>query len=159
MIVVSDASPLICLAKAGHLLLLERLYKNVLIPPEVRREITSIQSPEAEEIRGAFWIETVSVVDQSTYNYLCKTLDSGEAEAIVLALETNADFLLIDERLGRRFAASFDIQVIGLLGVFLRAKKVGLIPSVKPLLEDLKSKSDFWIDESLYLEILKIAVE
>ncbi|MGI8965514.1 MAG: DUF3368 domain-containing protein, partial [Limisphaerales bacterium] len=59
----------------------------------------------------------------------------------------------------RKLAASLNIQVIGLLGVFLRAKKVGLISKVQPVLDDLKNKSDFWIDEPLYLEVLKISGE
>ena len=50
-------------------------------------------------------------------------LDRGESEAIVLAKELHADFLLMDERLGTSTAESMGISTIGLLGVLIKAKE------------------------------------
>ncbi|MEM9935995.1 MAG: hypothetical protein AAF824_20380 [Bacteroidota bacterium] len=57
------------------------------------------------------WIAVVSIEDLSLFNELIQYLDPGEAEAIVLALETKADLLLIDERKGRRIAKEYRILI------------------------------------------------
>ena len=86
-------------------------------------------------------------------------LDDGEAEAISLAIEQNADLLLIDERLGRNVASRFDTKCIGVLGIIVEAKSKGLIERVKPLLDDLRAKAGFWMSDSLYSKILEFAKE
>jgi len=63
-------------------------------------------------------------------------LDPGEAEAIVLAIERQADLLLVDERRVRRSATAAGLTVTGLLGVVAKAKRAGLIDLAKPVLDD-----------------------
>ncbi len=86
-------------------------------------------------------------------------LDLGEAEAIALALELNADRLLMDERLGRAAAIRAGLQVTGVLGILIAAKRNNLIPEVKPLLNALIEQVGFWIDERLYAEVLQAVSE
>ena len=59
MIVVSDASPLITLARAGHLELLRDFYGGILIPRAVHEEVTVAGAglPGAEEVKSAVWVE------------------------------------------------------------------------------------------------------
>ena len=64
-------------------------------------------------------------------------LDPGEAEAIVLAKELKAEFLIIDERKGRRIAAEHGLRITGLLGVLVRGKQKGYITKLTPILDKL----------------------
>ncbi len=84
-----------------------------------------------------------------------RTLDPGESEAITLAIELQSDYLLIDERLGRRAARQRGVRIIGLLGVLKEAKSKGFVESVKPLLDAMIGSASFWIGEDLYKQFLR----
>ncbi len=87
-------------------------------------------------------------------------LDRGEAEAIVLACEIAADAILIDEADGRKIARQqFGLQVTGTLGILLAAKERGLISAIRPLVDQLRDSLGFFVSESLYQEILRLASE
>ena len=86
------------------------------------------------------------------------SLAPGEAEALSLYWETNADFLLIDEKRGRGIAQRNGIKTIGTMGILLFAKQHGLIIQIKPLL-DILNKNGFRISDVLYHNILERAGE
>lgn len=159
MIVVSDASPIANLAVVGQLELLRQLYGVVVIPPAVHVEVVA-----GLELRGLspnliHWLEVRSVTNAKSVQSLLLELDEGEAEAIVLAEELNADLLLMDEQKGRFTAQTLGLHVIGLLGVLLEAKKRGLVSALRPIVDDLIHKAGFWISSDLYQRVLEIAAE
>ena len=158
MIVVSDTSPVLNLARIGRLELLPLLYHEVLIPSAVYRELTATYKrdlPAMIDLASAPWLIVAAAEDQNRVQELRGDLDPGEAEAIVLAIERRADLLLVDERRGRRTATAAGLTVTGLLGVVARAKRVGLIDLAKPVLDELTQIARFWIGPDLYREVLR----
>src|SRR5947207_10191579 len=124
MIVVSDTSPLRALWKIQHLHLLPSLYENILIPPAVFHELNSFKTSEGDlsELVNAP-LEIGIIKNKNEVNLLLNDLDPSEAEAIVLAREGNASLILIDEASGRNKAEELGVNVTGVLGVLLEAKK------------------------------------
>jgi hypothetical protein len=161
VIIVSDTSPITNLAAIARLDLLQQLYEKVIIPAAVYRELTSAGEdiPGCREVQTLDWITVRSVSDSEFVASLQNQLDEGEAEAIALAIELKAEWLLIDEELGRRVAAEYQIQMTGVLGILIEAKHRGLISAVKPLLDALIESADFWVSQRLYNRVLEAVEE
>ncbi|MFM9961700.1 MAG: DUF3368 domain-containing protein [Planctomycetaceae bacterium] len=159
MIVVSDTSPIINLAAIGQLDLLRQRYQRVLICETVAEELKQLgpDQPGADAME-LDWIEVRSIHDKAQMAAELETLDAGEAETIVLALESHADWTLMDERRGRERAVSLGLRVVGLLGVLLDSKRSGLITEIKPLLQGLQDFG-FFIRPALVAEVLELAGE
>jgi predicted nucleic acid-binding protein len=83
----------------------------------------------------------------------------GEAEALVLAIEKHADFVLMDESLGRNVAQELGMTPLGVVGILLRAKERHFVDSIIPLIDSLQSDLDFFISPSLRQEIILRAGE
>ena len=139
--VVADTGPLIGLARIEHLGLLRRLYEQIIVPPAVHGELALDSGrPGATVLSGAFragWITVEAVTDSALVRDLAQLLGPGEAEAVALAGQTGARFLLVDDARGRRVARSREIPVVGLAGVLLAGKSQGAIAAVGPVLEEL----------------------
>jgi uncharacterized protein len=161
VIVVSNTSPIFYLSTIGQLDLLRQLYGKIIIPNAVFNEITSVGSTDASAaiVPTLSWIQTQPVSDQAFIHTLSVELDPGEAEAIALAVELKANRLLINERLGRAAAMRSSLQVTGVLGILIAAKRRKLIQEVKPLLDALIQQVGFWVDERLYAEVLQTVGE
>lgn len=161
MLVVSDTSPISNLLVIGRLHLLHDLFESIILPRAVISELSKLTEfgYDISAIENAPWISVQSATDGLAVSKLSKQLDPGESEAIVLAQELGAAFLLIDERRGWKIANAMGIKTIGVLGVLLKAKSEGLIPIVSPVLHDLESIAGFWMSESLRKEVLLQAGE
>jgi hypothetical protein len=161
MIVVSDTSALSNLALVNHLWLLEAIYQTVIIPDVVASELAAANNPIIPAILQLGWIQTQSLTNPQLANQLQQDrgLDAGEANAIALALELQADDLLIDERLGRQEAIRLGLSIIGILGILLVAKQRSLIPQVQPVMDALIDQAGFRVSPQLYQRILALAQE
>ncbi len=161
MIVVSDTSPISNLLVIGQLDLLRVLFGKIIMPERVLHELARLHDfgYDISEITSANWISVLPVGDAQAVFELSKQLDPGESEAIVLAQELKADFLLIDERRGWKIANSLKIKTVGVLGVLLKAKAEGHISTISPLLVDLETKAGFWLGDALKKEVLARAGE
>jgi len=158
--VVSNSGPLIHLSQIRRFYLLREFFKEVLIPQAVYREVVVEGGgrPGSREVKEASWLRVVEIRDKRLKNVLQLVLDEGEAEAMVLALEANAELVLLDDREARLQAKRLGLRVTGTLGILLRAKKLGLIVSLKEELNKLKGVG-FRISKNLEEGILKKAGE
>jgi uncharacterized protein len=161
MIIVSDTSALGNLAIVDQLSLLQALYNTVIIPDVVAQELSHATSPKIHTILNLEWIQVQSVINQAMADALQQNsnLDPGESHAIVLALEQQADELLMDERRGRQEAMKLGIPIIGILGVLLLAKQRNLVPQVQPILDALIKQAGFRVSPQLYSQVVSQANE
>ncbi len=155
MIVVSDTTPIISLLKAGQLELLQKLYKIVLMPTAVYRELTENTKyiKEAEKIKEADFLRTITVKNIKAVNVLRSVtgLDVGESEALIVYDEQKADILLMDERKGRSVAKQLKVRHIGTVGILMLAYDKGFIQAegVKKCL-DAMILNEIRLDEKIY---------
>lgn len=154
LLVISNSSVIIAFARICRLDLLERLFGKVVVPEAVWREVTVEGKPGREKILRAGFIRVEEVRDKRLASLLKGFIDEGEAEAITLALEVNADILLIDDRDARDLARKLKLQVMGTLGVVALAKYRGLIQEVKPIVDKLV-ETGFWIPKKILEEFLR----
>lgn len=149
--IVSDTGPLIVLFKTDLLFLLKEIYHRVLVPETVKTEL--IRKPEGIDLfKNNPWIKVKKASDKESMRILSLMVDQGEAEAITLALELNS-MILIDERKGRSYARNLNLRVRGTLGLFLEAKKKGIIKSVTECIFKLKN-AGYYLDDELIEALL-----
>lgn len=161
MIVVSNTSPLTNLAAIGQFALLQQLYGAVYVAEGVWAELNAggKQWPGSNEVAQAGWIERRQVRNRALVTTLRRDLDQGEAETIVLALELNAELVLLDEREGRHAAQRLGLHVVGVVGILLEARAKGLIATMRPHLDALRQMAGFYLSEALYQHALTLASE
>lgn len=142
--IIADTSCLIILTKIGALDLLFDVYGKIITTPEIAEEYgTTLPS----------WIQINEVADKSRQQILEVQIDKGESSAIALALETPNSLLIIDDYKARKIAEKLALSFTGTIGVIVKAKKLGLIPSIKPILEKIK-QTNFRLSDELELQAL-----
>jgi hypothetical protein len=157
--VVSDTSVLHYLSVTKQFDCLSNLFHQVLIPPAVWKELNSrpdlpVYSSATAAITAG-WLKVESPHDAQSVRSLLFSLGPGESEAIVLAKELQPSLLLMDDLDGRMTARKLKLPVMGTIGVLVRARKNGLIPKLKPLLDELMATHRFRFDKMLCSKILR----
>jgi predicted nucleic acid-binding protein len=153
MIVVADTGPINYLVLIGNIDVLPALYRRVLVPVAVQRELLHAKTPQAVRdfmTASPEWLEIRSLGTPS--DPTLSELDTGEAEAISLAEQVKADRIVIDESLGRRVAESHGLHVIGTLGVLREASNRGLL-DLRQAVERLQNNR-FHIAQNILDDIL-----
>ena len=155
-IVVCDTGPLLHLSEAGAIHLLS-LAGEILIPPMVESEFKA----NAQEWKPPQWVKILELnknAKQRAADWIkSRKLDAGEAEAISLALQEQADWLLTDDALARQFAETLSLEVHGSVGLLLWNIAIGNIESQEQalkLLDDLVTSS-LWISKQVLQEVRK----
>jgi predicted nucleic acid-binding protein len=140
-IVVADSSCLIGLSKIGQLDILRELFGEIRVPAAVYHEVVIMGAgkPGAEAVKAAEWIIRQEVKDELAVKTLrVNPLGLGECEAMVLALEQRADFLILDDGNARKAALALELPVIGTLAILHQAAQKGLLADLPETLERLK---------------------
>lgn len=149
MQVVSNTSPLSALSIIGRLGLLRAQFGTIRIPNAVWTELSRLEHDSGkqalEQARAEGWIEVHQATNRPMIETLGVTLDAGESEAIAMALEWPADLLIMDESSGRAMARNLKIRITGTLGVLLKAKRDGEIPSLKFEMDRLVQEAGFFV--------------
>jgi predicted nucleic acid-binding protein len=157
---VVDASPLIFLSKLGRLDLLERSADQVVVPTAVFREIAEYRDVARRKIEEArrSWLGVREVVDRRVVDVLMADLDAGESEVIALAIEAEAERVVLDDLDARRLAHRVGCAPVGTLGLLLAAKLRGEIPSLRTEIDRLR-QAGFRVGVTLAQALLREAGE
>lgn len=147
-VIISDTSCLILFEKIGRMDLLRATFGEVVVTEEVATEYGILPN----------WIKVKSLTNRQLFNELRLELGSGEASSIAFATEIEGSLLIIDERKGRKRAEELGLSIIGSLGVLLKAKQMGVLPSLLQVIQEI-DKTDFRISETIKLKLLGEAGE
>jgi predicted nucleic acid-binding protein len=145
-----NASPLIFLSQAGLLDMLRLEAAEIVVPQSVAQEIQR-KGPDditVQAIESASWLTVIEVLPIPD---TIRAWDLGEGESAVLAWGhvNPGTVIIIDDLPARRCAAAHGIPVRGTLGLVLLAKKRGLIPEARPVLENLRQSGMYLADRIL----------
>ncbi len=137
--VVCDTSPLQYLHQLDQLDLLPALAARVLVPPAVQEELSVGRSLgfNVPAVENLSWVAVRQPVSRQVIP-LIHDLGPGETEVLLLALESPGTIAVLDDALARRVAGTLEIPFTGTLGLLLDAKKAGLIPVIRPVLDALQ---------------------
>ena len=147
--IVSDTSCLIILTNIGEFDLLCNTYGQIITTKEVAQEYGEVL-PD--------WVVIKEALDKDFQHTLEKKIDKGEASAIALAIETDDCTIILDDYKARQVAEQLGLDITGTIGVIIKAKLNGVIPSIIPYLEKI-SHTDFRITDDLKEQAMKEAGE
>jgi predicted nucleic acid-binding protein len=141
MAVIVDTSCLIILSKIGKIDCLKRLFGEILIPSSVLNEF-------GEKIPDFIQVYQ-EPIDINILQPSQTSLDKGESEVIALAIEKNAQGVVIDEKKGRKVAKGMGLKVIGTLGLLVLAHTKGIIEDLEKVIKEVKDQGFFIADKHL----------
>ena len=148
MIIIADSSPLVALALCDCLDILDALFGEVRVSQAVYEEVTV--GNKAGSVKLAHYLQNrVKEVDIDLHIIGGDTIDKGELTSIALYKRLNADYLLIDEKAGRKIAQINQVKIIGSLGVLIEAKRKNMIPLLNPYIEILRTSKTHFSEELL----------
>ncbi|MDQ2800149.1 MAG: DUF3368 domain-containing protein [Armatimonadota bacterium] len=150
MIVVSDTGPLNYLLQIEAIEILPALYGSVILPEIVRQELLHPNAPEIVRT----WAGQLPdwVVVRQPQSFLPLLLDEGERAAISLAVEIQAELILVDERRGRQAAEAQALAVTGTLGILANAARNGLLNFAEAIAR--LNQTSFYIAPELLAKLL-----
>ena len=143
-IVIAVTSCFILLDKINELDLLKEIFSSVTTTPEISKEFGK-PLPE--------WILIKQVTNIGLMEKLESEVDKGEASAITLATETKHSLVILDDYKARLLAEKLKLNYTGTLGIILKAKELGIIKSVIPIIKKVQA-TNFRFSDKIIKEIL-----
>jgi len=157
--VICNTSPIQYLHQLELLRILHALAGQVIVPPAVVDELAEGRAlgVNLPDLTALDWVTIRRPVSELAVP-LVTDLGPGETEVLMLALESREAIVVLDDALARRVAETFGLRLTGTLGLLLDAKRVGLIPAVSPLLDQLQALR-FRVAPHTRAAVLKLAGE
>ncbi len=162
-VAVSNATPLIYLAKIGRIGLLRDFFDKIYIPSEVFAEvITEGKRLNRKEI---FFIEDlikdgfieIREVEKAPE---IRSLHEGEAKAIALCGELYQNIILIDDKEGYEFSKLLNLRPLRTTALLLKFYKEDLLSYEEFCGVVLKlSEEGYFLSAKVYEELIKVAKE
>lgn len=154
-VVVSNASPLIILAKAELLDILRDQFGTIFVPQAVIEEILAGPPDDvmASQLRGQTWVKTVSL-DPPLTPLAYWRLGRGEAEVIEYARLHPGTPALLDDRSARRAAKALGIPVYGTLSIIAKGVARGTSYSFDEAVLLLR-KAGLYVDDNVVAAVQK----
>lgn len=153
-IIIADAGPLIAFTKTDNLQILRQLFAQVWIPSSVEKECLAKPGQDTEQITLAIdegWL-VVKKVSESRIQ-TPNALGAGEKDSIQLALQSQEpSLLIIDDRLARRHALEYELNIIGTVRLLDIAEKQGHICSAEQIIHNMCNQG-YRISSKLLLQI------
>lgn len=161
MDIIVNATPLINFASINRLDILKSLFSKIIVPSQVWEEVVTKASEyeTSKVIKSADFITVKKAKDEILYKTLLMDINKGEAEAIVLALETKAELVILDEKEARDYAEYYGLNFTGTVGCLLKAKREDIINKIKPMLDNIMIKGNFWLSDDVYNKAIELAKE
>ncbi len=159
MTAVSNAGPLIHLAKIGRLNLLREIFNEIIIPKAVKVEVIDKGrekgKPDAFLIDAVDWIK---VIDDPTNAYqLAEKVGIHPSEACAILLAKSLEVpVLLDDSDARKFALGLGLKVVGSVGIIIKAVRSGLISKDEGLNDLEKLANVMWLNVNVYEKARKI---
>ncbi len=139
-VIISDAGPIIALAKINQLQLLSSLFSSAIITQSVADECLRQPSSDTAVIAQALksgWLRQVENPDFK--HFLSRSLGLGEKSSIEYALQIDTQALLImDDALARKQALRLELKVVGTAALLFTAQHKGLIQDAELLISELR---------------------
>ena len=161
--VISDATVLIALARAGYLWLLKKLWGSVIIPDAVYLETMKglPGKSEIDEAVNSGWIKVQKVQNQRVVRFLQGDLRGrGECECIILTEEIDVKTVLIDDKKARKIARQAGIEVIGTLGLLVMAAREEILSREEAIkVIHLLVENDFRLSEPVVQKAISLIKE
>jgi predicted nucleic acid-binding protein len=157
--VIVNSTPLIALCKVNQLDLLRRLYGEITVPKAVFEEVTKKNDLVRKEVAAASWIHIETVQDTKAKRMYRAKLHDGEVEVMILAQEYEGEHLVvIDDNAARKTAQFLGLTLTGTLGVLIKAKELGLIDSVMPIVGRME-ENEIYFSDSLKARVKRLSRE
>ena len=143
-VIIADTSCFIILSKINEMELLHQVYGEIITTFDIVTEF-------GEQLPN--WVEAIEVKDKMRQQLLEMQIDKGESSAMALALEIPNSTLIVDDYKARKVADHLRINYTGTIGVIIKAKLLGKIPSIIPLIAKIK-ETNFRISVELEAKAL-----
>jgi uncharacterized protein len=154
-----NTSPLLYLHQVGQLSILPKLYGMIIAPAAVEQELSvgRARGVDVPDVTVLDWLQIQTIESALTVPNIVD-LGRGEAEVIALGLQNPTGLLILDDQLGRRIAALSQLRYTGTLGVLIKAKQVGYLTAVRPIVAKLQTEG-MWLTPTIVQTTLELAGE